>query len=232
MTHVLFRNEASVDLVSSMGTDASICNAARVSTGAQTDVARNRGLINFLMRDRHGSCFEHTSLTFIVTAPLFVFYEWHRHRAGWSYSEESARYRELEPVFYMPDSFRPLQQVGKPGAYTFEAGTQEQILAVRNAIFHNARSAYAQYTDLLAAGVAKEVARMVLPNNIYKTMYATCNVRSLMHFLSLRRSDPDNTVPTNPLHEFSQVAGKVEELFKEAFPDTHAAFVANGRVGP
>ena len=106
--------------------------AARVSTqGEKTlesaqdeelDAPRSKGLINFLMRDRHGSPFEHNSMTFYVQAPIFVFREFMRHRIA-SYNEESGRYRELRPVFYVPGPDRNLVQIGKTGAYEFIPGT-------------------------------------------------------------------------------------------------------------
>ena len=77
------------------------------------------------MRDRHGSPFEHNSMTFYVQAPIFVFREFMRHRIA-SYNEESGRYRELRPVFYVPGPERKLIQEGKPGAYVFVDGTPEQ----------------------------------------------------------------------------------------------------------
>ncbi|CAM5545814.1 Flavin-dependent thymidylate synthase [Streptomyces microflavus] len=107
--------------------------AARVSTAGEQsleevtkDPERSKGLINYLMRDRHGSPFEHNSMTFFISAPIFVFREFMRHRVGWSYNEESGRYRELEPVFYVPGTSRKLVQQGRPGKYEFVEGTEEQ----------------------------------------------------------------------------------------------------------
>ena len=106
-----FRSDVTVELVRSSASDSDVLFAARVSTqGEQTledaasgteATARDRGLINYLMRDRHGSPFEHNSMTFYVQAPIFVFREFMRHRIA-SYNEESGRYRELRPVFYVP----------------------------------------------------------------------------------------------------------------------------------
>src|SRR6187431_1433542 len=133
-----------VELVRASAADADVLFAARVSTqGEQTlgeaigagtaSEGRDRGLINYLMRDRHGSPFEHNSMTFYVQAPIFVFREFMRHRIA-SYNEESGRYRELRPVFYVPGPERRLVQVGKPGAYTFEPGTEEQHVLVEREI--------------------------------------------------------------------------------------------------
>ena len=132
MPEIEFRSDVTVELVRSSASDSDVLFAARVSTqGEQTleaaqdgqeATSRDRGLINYLMRDRHGSPFEHNSMTFYVQAPIFVFREFMRHRMA-SYNEESGRYRELRPVFYVPSEERNLVQVGKPGAYDFLPGT-------------------------------------------------------------------------------------------------------------
>ena len=143
MPEIEFRSEITVELVRSSAHDSDVLFAARVSTqGEQTleqsrlegsetdaDIARDRGLINYLMRDRHGSPFEHNSMTFYVQAPIFVFREFMRHRIA-SYNEESGRYRELRPVFYVPGTDRRLVQTGKPGAYEFSPGSAEQSALV------------------------------------------------------------------------------------------------------
>ena len=129
---ITFRSDVTVELVRSSASDADVVFAARVSTSGEqsledidADAERSTGLINYLMRDRHGSPFEHNSMTFFVRAPIFVWREHMRHRIA-SYNEESGRYRQLEPVFYVPDRQRPVIQVGKTGAYEFLPGTDEQ----------------------------------------------------------------------------------------------------------
>lgn len=222
-----------VKLINSMGNDASVAMAARVSTGgnaASVDADKDAGLINYLMRDRHGSPFEHNAFTFYVEAPIFVFREFMRHRIA-SYNEESGRYKELSPVFYSPDMDRKLVQVGKPGAYTFEDGDEEQYDIVSNSIFIASEDAYAQYQDMLNEGIAREIARMVLPVNVYSSMYVTMNARSLMNFLSLR-SSKQGTYPSFPQQEIAMVADQMETIFAELMPVTHEAFVRNGRVTP
>jgi len=225
-----------VELVDHMGSDESIVQAARVSTaGATAPIQGNStsaGLINFLMRDRHGTPFEHNSLTFRVRAPLFVMYEWHRHRAGWSYNEESARYRELEPVFYVPAADRNLRQLGKPGAYTFEPGTEDQQDLSTQYHREAAFASWGMYQSALKNGIAREVSRNLLPVSIYKTMYATCNLRSLFSFLSLRWAHPLSSVPTFPLREIEMVAEKLDGSAREHFPVAFEKFDENGRVAP
>src|SRR3954451_14294427 len=187
-----FRSDVTVELVRASAQDADVVFAARVSTqGEQSldqldaDPIRSKGLINYLMRDRHGSPFETNSMTFYVQAPIFVFREFMRHRIA-SYNEESGRYRELRPVFYVPGPQRRLQQQGKPGHYEFVEGTPEQLELVQSQTRLVCEQAYAAYQRMLAAGVAREVARIVLPVTIYSSMYVTMNARSLMNFLSLR----------------------------------------------
>ena len=245
VTDIEFRSVMTVELVRSSAHDADVLFAARVSTlgeqtlesshldGSETDAdqKRDRGLINYLMRDRHGSPFEHNSMTFYVHAPIFVFREFMRHRIA-SYNEESARYRELNPVFYVPDADRNLIQVGKPGAYDFLPGTAEQTALVQQQTRAAAIQAYEAYRRMLEAGVAREVARIVLPVNIYSSMYVTLNARSLMNFLSLRTVRADARFPSYPQREIEMCAEQMEQYFAELMPLTHAAFNANGRVAP
>jgi thymidylate synthase (FAD) len=235
---VTFRSDVAVELVRASAQDADVLFAARVSTqGEQSltqldaDPQRSKGLINYLMRDRHGSPFEHNSMTFYVQAPIFVFREFMRHRIA-SYNEESGRYRELRPVFYVPGPDRRLRQVGKPGAYEFLDGTPEQTELVQAETRRVCREAYAAYQRMLAAGVAREVARIVLPLNIYSSMYVTLNARSLMNFLSLRTARKGARFPSFPQREIEMCAERMEEVWAGLMPLTHAAFEANGRVAP
>jgi thymidylate synthase (FAD) len=184
-----------------------------------------------LMRDRHGSPFEHNSMTFYVSAPIFVFREFMRHRIA-SYNEESGRYRELRPVFYVPGPERRLVQVGKPGAYDFVEGTREQYELVTSQTRSVCREAYAAYQRMLEAGVAREVARIVLPVSIFSTMYVTMNARSLMNFLSLRTKRDDAHFTSFPQREIEMVAERMETQWAALMPLTHAAFENNGRVAP
>ncbi|MEV0594947.1 FAD-dependent thymidylate synthase [Nonomuraea cavernae] len=235
---IKFRSDMDVELVKSAASDADVLWAARVSTKGESslaeieaDPARSKGLINYLMRDRHGTPFEHSSMTFYVSAPIFVFREFMRHRT-FSYNEESGRYRQLVPVFYVPGPDRKLVQEGKPGKYVFTSGTPEQHKLVTEATQESYRQSYRCYLEMLEAGVAREVARTVLPVGLYSSMYATCNARALMNFLSLRTKREDSTFPSFPQREIEMVAEKMEELWAGLMPLTHAAFEANGRVCP
>ncbi|OYX57131.1 MAG: thymidylate synthase (FAD) [Micrococcales bacterium 32-70-13] len=240
-TEIQFRSDVTVELVRASAHDSDVLFAARVSTqGEQTleaaaagdeATARDRGLINYLMRDRHGSPFEHNSMTFYVQAPIFVFREFMRHRIA-SYNEESGRYRELNAVFYVPGPERNLVQVGKPGAYEFLPGTPEQTALVDAEVRAVCTEAYASYQRMLDAGIAREVARAVLPVTIYSSMYVTMNARSLMNFLSLRTKREGTHFPSFPQREIEMVAELMEHEFAALMPLTVEAFNANGRVAP
>ena len=237
MTDVVFRSDVDVELVEVNASDVRVAKAAWVSTqGARAEDANNparlEGLINYLVRDRHGSPFEHTSFTFAIRCPIFVVREFHRHRAGWSYNEESGRYTKLQPEFYVIGDDRNLVQTGKPGHYVFGPGSKIQTKLVQRLMELYSAGAYKGYKYLLKKGIAKEVARMILPLNIYTSFYATCNSRSLMHFLSLRTEDPRSTFPSHPQKEIQMVADKMEDAFRKQMPVTWMAWNENGRVAP
>ena len=227
-----FRSYMNVDLMEANVSDDLVAKAARVSTGndMRPDDAPF-GLINFLMKERHGSPFEHGSFTFRVEAPIFVWREHMRHRMA-SYNEESGRYKVLDPVFYVPPSDRPLIQIGKPGAYRFVEGTSQHYYATVSAIKDASEHSYMLYNRMLIQGIGKEVARMVLPVNLYSSAYVTMNPRALMNFLSLRTKNENSSYPSYPQREIEMVAEQYEYFFKEFMPDTHAAFEGNGRVAP
>lgn len=236
MTECVFITGSEVEVTRIEGDDVDIARAAWASTkGARAaeeqDTERIAGLINMLMRDRHGSPFEQCGLQFLTTGPIFMWREHYRHRMA-SYNEQSGRYMQLDPVFYVPDGGRNLVQTGKAATYTFSPGTPQQIRLNLMVMQTSCRSAYSAYEGLLKAGIAKEVARMVLPVNICSTAYVRMNLRALMNFLSLRVKSEDSTYPSNPMHEINQVADLYESAFEYHFPLTHAAFIKNGRVAP
>jgi len=227
-----FTSDITVNLVDSNLSDDRVCLAARTSTaGADANPEATRGLINSLMRNRHGSPFEHMAATWQVTAPLFVWREHHRHRIA-SYNEESGRFKVLDPVFYIPGPDRPLVQTGKAMAYELHPGDDDQYATAVCQIKSRSVTAYRSYQLLLQLGIAREVARDVLPVNIMSTYIVTMNARALMNFLSLRVNSPDSAYPSKPLHEIQMVADQYESTFAQHAPITHAAFVTNGRVAP
>jgi len=209
-----------------MADDLSVVNSARVSFGRRvTELAdADVGLIKFLMRERHGTPFEHNAFRFHVKCPIFVTREWMRHRVG-SFNEWSGRYSQLEPEFYVPAAEDVRTQVGKPGAYTFDPVDPELAEQTRDQLRAVYDTAFETYERLVELGVARELARCVLPVGAYTEFFWTINARSLMNFVSLRAAETAQ-------REIRRYAEAVEQFFAEHMPVTHAAFVANDRVAP
>ena len=236
MMEIRFRSDVSVTLVQSVGDDAGVCRAARVSTlgAAAAGTAEAAGLIRYLMKHRHGTPFEHGLMTFLVEAPIFVFREWHRHRVGWSFSETSGRYRELEPVFWVPPRGRKVAPAPgyKASRPVFVEGDERQHEMIRSACRAAYDEAWNSYRAMVEDGTALEVARCVLPAAVYSSMYATCNPRSLMHFLSLRTHEPAAARVSYPQAEIEECARLMEAAFARLYPLTHAAWNEFGRQAP
>lgn len=240
---VEFKSDIEVSLIDNMGGDRSILAAMMVSTlGEDSQDQLNEvltdldgaalGRINFLMKNKHGTPFEHGAMTFMVHAPIFVFREWHRHRIGVSINEESGRYTQLKPVYYIPGPDRKLMQTGKPGHYEYVEGTEELYHWLVEDMKSEAKLNYARYERRLRKDIAKEVARIGLGLNIYSSMYWSCNPRSLMAFMSLRTNHPEATFPSSPMREIEMGAEKMEAEFSQLFPLTYEAYERNGRVAP
>ena len=207
-----------VRLDEAMASDLSVVNAARVSFARRKETMdeSDEGLIRFLMRERHETPFEHNAFRFHVRCPIFVAREWFRHRIG-SFNEFSMRYARATDEFYVPEPEDVRTQVGKPGSYSFETvepalaeATREELQAVYDA-------AYAAYERLVEQGVARELARCVLPVGAYTEFYWTVNARSLMNFVSLRAAETAQ-------REIRRYADAVERFFAEAMPVTYDAF--------
>jgi thymidylate synthase (FAD) len=215
-----------VRLDEAMASDLSVANGARVSFARRKDELDESdvGLIRFLMRERHASPFEHSVFRFHIRCPIFVSREWMRHRWS-SFNEFSLRYAKASDEFYVPEVEDVRTQVGKPGAYTFEPVEPELAEETREALREVYDHAYSTYESLVEAGVAREVARSVLPVGAYTEFYWTVNARSLMNFVSLRASE-------NAQREIRRYAEAVEHFLEHHMPVTHAAFVAAGRVAP
>jgi thymidylate synthase (FAD) len=215
-----------VRLDDAMADDLSVVNGARVSFARhKTEMDdSDAGLIRFLMRERHGTPFEHNSFRFHIRAPIFVAREWFRHRVG-SFNEFSMRYAKATDDFYVPEPDDVRSQVGKPGAYSFEPvepGIAETTREEMRAVYEAAFSAYERLVEL---GVARELARSVLPVGAYTEFYWTVNARALMNFLSLRNSETAQ-------REIRRYAEACEQFLAEKMPITYAAFVANDRAAP
>lgn len=227
-----FREDVTVELIDSMGTEESIVRAARVSTkGSESKgAAANSGLIRYLYREKHGVPFESCVMTFYFEAPIAVSRQILKHRVS-SINEWSGRYSELEGVFYLPRDERKLVQIGKTSAYKFIPGSPWQVEMFREMLKNTAETAWWNYQSALQnIGVAKEVARFVLPTSmLYSSMYFTANLRSVLNFLSLRKDwGPDAKHQSKPQDEIELVADQVAKIVEEKFPTVWEMFVKSG----
>jgi thymidylate synthase (FAD) len=215
-----------VRLDAAMADDLSVVNGARVSFARHKDELddADAGLIRFLMRDRHGTPFEHNAFRFHIRCPIFVAREWFRHRIG-SFNEFSMRYAKATDDFYVPEPDDVRSQVGKPGAYSFEPVEPELAEKTREELQAVYDAAYSAYTRLVDQGVARELARSVLPVGAYTEFYWTVNARALMNFVSLRAADTAQ-------REIRRYAEAVEKFLAARMPITYEAFVANNRTAP
>ncbi len=185
-----------VELVDHMGSDLTIVNSARVSFGKhkQTLDEKDIKLINYLVQNKHTSTFEHNVATFRIKVPLFVRSQHHRHRT-WSYNEISRRYTDFNIEFYEPSSFRTQHKSNRQASNSDNtinpiigfikvpngaSSTASQLVKL-----HHERS-FHLYESLLSAGVCREQARGVLPQNMYTEYYGTCNLSNLLKFIQLR----------------------------------------------
>jgi thymidylate synthase (FAD) len=204
-------HESTVQLIDYMGGDAQVVNSARVSFADDIDLAAQvaafgddeRGLIRFLMENRHGTPFESTVMTFRIKTPIFVAREWVRHRIA-SYNEMSGRYTELPCEFFMPAQAR--SQTGKPGSYRFTVMELPDTLRMQGEMKYCYERCWEGYQRMLKCGIAKEQARMVLPVGIFTQFYWTVNARSLMNFLELRMAP-------NAMLEIRECAEEVHSAF-------------------
>src|SRR5919109_5037813 len=179
-----------VRLDDAMADDLSVVNAARVSFARRvTEMTEaDEKLVGFLLRNRHGTPFEHNSFRFHVRSPIFVAREWMRHRTN-SFNEFSMRYAKATEDFYVPEPEDVRTQTGKPGAYSFEPVEPEVAEQTREELNDVYEAAYAAYERLVELGVARELARCVIPGGAYTEFYWTVNARALMNFISLRAAE-------------------------------------------
>jgi len=215
-----------VRLDAAMADDLSVVNGARVSFARRREELdeADEGLIRFLMRDRHGTPFEHNAFRFHIRCPIFVAREWFRHRIG-SFNEFSMRYAKATDDFYIPEPEDVRSQVGKPGSYSFEPVDPELAEHTREELQALYEAAYATYTRLVEQGVARELARSVLPVGAYTEFYWTVNARALMNFVSLRAAETAQ-------REIRRYAEACEQFLAEQMPITYDAFLANDRTAP
>ena len=224
MTEIKLRSNMGVTLIDHMGSDRMVAEAARVSTlGLDNNREKYVGLVRALMRDKHWSPFMHPQMTIAFEVPLFVRSQLVTHYSL-ARSEFSMRYSEARPEFWVPTEDRPLVQVGKALDYRREMGTEQQSEAARLNIEQAAWSAWTYYSELLENGIAAEVARTVLPQSTYTTLWLTGNLRSWLSFLD-NRGDP------HAQWETQDAASKVAEIFAERFPITFEAWAQGQEKG-
>ena len=214
---MMFRSDMGVTLIDHMGSDRMVAEAARVSTlGLDNNREKYVGLVRALMRDKHWSPFMHPQMTIAFEVPLFVRSQMVTHYSL-ARSEFSMRYSEARPEFWVPAADRPLVQVGKALDYRREMGDEGQIRAVKYHLREGARQDWNSYRTMLDYGIAAEVARTVLPQSTYTTLWLTGNLRSWLSFL-------DNRLDPHAQWETQEVGTKVAEIFAERFPVTYEAW--------
>jgi thymidylate synthase (FAD) len=208
-------------LMDFMGGDMSVIRAARVSNDENPEDAskgreKDKKLINYLMKHQHHTPFEHTVFQFYIQAPLFVVREWHRHRMA-SYNEVSGRYVNLAPIFYFPDRIRVPADTNKQGSVFRPGNPNVDDQHFSGLVQEASADAFRRYEELISIGAAKELARIVLPLNLYTRFYMTVNARALMNFLSLRSAD-------DAQWEIRQYSLAMQGIFAEKMPMTYEAY--------
>jgi thymidylate synthase (FAD) len=196
---VLGDGKSNLGLVKYAGGDIDVVNSARVSFGQRKDLLdqKDEKLIKYLANNGHTSPFEHVWMTFHIKCPIFVTRQWHRHRT-WSYNEVSRRYTSENIEFYVPKVWRgqagneDKQQskgiVELPDDYMIETKicSLEHCRSWESVVREHSEHCLSVYEDMINLGVARELARMVLPQNMYTEFYGSVNLHNLMHFIKLR----------------------------------------------
>ena len=183
--------------------------------------AKDEALIDYLLRNRHTSPFEHCVLTFEVSAPIFVFRQWHRHRT-WSYSEISARYSELPEECYVPPPGQVTEQSTKNHQSRTDAPLPDwKVRSIRSLVSGANRAAFKAYRMMLKLGCPRELARTVLPLGTHSRMAATVNLLNFLRFLALRADE-------HAQYEIRVYAKAMTELARAYYPRTLEAWDRHG----
>lgn len=261
MTNIVTTSKITVTPLHVLGNDQFVIGAMKVLGEIPAPDKSDRGRIRYLMEHRHGTPFEHNCIMTLVHAPIFVWREWHRHRIGFSYNEESARYSQLKPVFFVPDRNRPMKKIpgewkpGRPKFLTLDEHYANNLVSKNYETEENRQRAakfaadaeyieivadmtqghhdeYVRYERQLARDLDPGLARDNLPVGIFSSCWVTCNLRSALAFLSLRTHEQAARFVSYPLYEIERGARQLEEAVKHHFPICHEAFCDFGRVGP
>ena len=218
-----------VDYVNHMGDDLTVVNSARVSFGVEKENldGRDKKLINYLIRHKHTSTLEHNLITFRFSVPMYVRSQHHRHRT-WSYNEISRRYTDVNIKFYEPEGFRTQHKSNRQASNAeelinpeieldgFSMYAMQSLLADDAVLFHN-RCSLELFNKLIEAGVCREQARGVLPQNLYTEYYGTVNLSNLLKFIDLRTHE-------GAQWEIQKVAEACLEIATDLFPETVGAY--------
>ena len=210
-----------VGLIDMLGSEVTILNAARVSFGKMKAEMEEKDvtLLNYLIDNKHTSPLEHVVFTFSVHCPLFVRGQWHRHRT-WSYNEISRRYTEIDLEFYVPPKLRQQAEVNRQASVEWQNADDRPL---RDKIARHNQSSLDLYNELLAAGVCREQARGVLPQNMMVTFWGTVDLNNLLHFLELRDSD-------HAQWEIREYARAIKQLIKPHIPHVAQYFESKGQT--
>jgi thymidylate synthase (FAD) len=208
-----------IELIDHMGNDHAITEAARVSfLGESKGDEKDAQLIDYLMKHKHMTPFESVVLKFRVKAPICIRSQWFRSRT-WSFSEISRRFTAKDIEFYIPEKWR-LQDTTNTQASKGYLSDKESASWSR-VTKHHAEMSLKLYNDMRDEGISREMARMVLPQNLYTMFYGTVNLRNLFHFLELR-----NDSHAQP--EIQVYAEAIEKLIEPIVPVSFKAWKKYG----
>ena len=222
-THYLYEDEiGKIELVQYMGEDITIVNSARVSFGVEKNCLeeKDKKLINYLIKHQHTSTLEHNIATFRIKVPLFVRSQHHRHRT-WSYNEISRRYTDVNMQFYIPNSYRTQHKSNRQASnLTDQINPQMSSYPIllesrlcNEAVAYHVQSSINLYNDMIEKGIAREQARMILPQNLYTEYYATANLNNILKFINLRTHE-------GAQWEIQKLAMSMLDIIKDLWPVT------------
>ena len=226
-THYLYDdNIGKIDLVQHMGEDITVVNSARVSFGVQKESldAKDEKLIKYLVNHKHTSTLEHNIATFRIKVPLFVRSQHHRHRT-WSYNEISRRYTDINMEFYVPKTYRTQHKSNRqasnineeinPQMGCYPIGLESRLC--NEAVEHHIQNSLCLYKEMIDKGIAREQARMILPQNLYTEYYATANLSNILKFINLRTHEGAQL-------EIQVLANSMLDIVSELWPITVSAY--------
>lgn len=240
MTKIILKSTIDVEYRDHMGNDERLVEAMLVSTqgldAKEASKEKVRGRLNYLMKNRHGTPFECSALTVRVHAPIKVWREWHRHRVGFSYNEESGRYKQMDPIFWLPPKHRPMMRPeGFRSAYPdFDTPTDEEYTILYKELEEGYQVEYDRYERLLEVGFDRGLARDILGVGLFSACYVTGNPRSFFHWMELRTKKREDEAkrPSRPLWEIDNAAQQVEAIIARLWPIAYEVWCTNGRMAP